>query len=74
MTRTNRIISNPDLKHEAPQLDGQVQWTGDLSKSLAAFQVSHVSAIDQMDFGLLLDFGKLKNSEADFVSFLIEGN
>ena len=74
VTRTNRIISNPGLKEEAPQIDGRVQWKGDLSKSLAAFQISRVSAEDQMDYGLLLDFGALNDSEADFVSLQIEGN
>ncbi|XP_078379886.1 uncharacterized protein LOC144662814 isoform X1 [Oculina patagonica] len=67
VTRTNRIISNPGLKDEAPQLDGRVQWKGDLSKSFAAFQISHVSAKDQMDYGLVLNFGPYKNSLSDSV-------
>ena len=62
------------FKEEAPQIDGRVQWKGDLSKSLAAFQISRVSAEDQMDYGLLLDFGALNDSEADFASLQIEGN
>ncbi|KAJ7381384.1 hypothetical protein OS493_001518 [Desmophyllum pertusum] len=67
VTSTKRVILNPGLKDEAPQLDGRVQWKGDLSKSLAAFQISHVSAHDQMDYGLLLNFGPYKKSLSDSV-------
>ena len=73
VTRTNRIISNPELKEEAPQIDGRVQWKGDLSKSLAAFQISRVSAEDQMDYGLVLNFGPYKNSLSDSVRLEVKG-
>lgn len=73
VTRTNRIISNPRLKEEAPQIDGRVQWKGDLSKSLAAFQISHVSEKDQMDYGLVLNFGPYKNSLSDSVRLEVKG-
>ena len=73
VTRTNRIISNPGLKEEAPQIDGRVQWKGDLSKSLAAFQISRVSEKDQMDYGLVLNFGPYKNSLSDSVRLEVKG-
>ena len=74
VTKAKRIISNPSLKDEAPHLDGRVQWKGDLSKSLAAFQISHVSAEDQTKYGLMIDFGALKESKTSFVSLQIQGN
>ena len=73
VTKANRIISNPDLKHEAPQLDGRVRWKGDLSESLAAFQITHVSTEDQMDYGLVLNFGPYENSVSDSVRLEIKG-
>lgn len=73
VTSTKRVILNPGLKDEAPQLDGRVQWKGDLSKSLAAFQISHVSAHDQMDYGLLLNFGPYKKSLSDSVRLEVKG-
>lgn len=74
VTKNGLIIPNPGLMDEAPYLAGRVQWKGDLSKSLAAFQISHVSAQDQLDYGLRLEFGALKDSESDFVSLEVEGN
>ena len=74
MTKTKDIILNPGLKYEAPHLDGHVQWKGDLSKSLAAFQISHISQEDQMQYGLMIDFGALKDSKTSFVSLQIQGN
>ena len=74
VTKTERIISNPSLKDEAPHLDSRVQWKGDLSKSFAAFQISHVSAEDQMEYGLMIDFGALKDSKTSSVSLQIQGN
>ena len=73
VTRKEEIIPNPDLKVEAPQLDGRVQWKGDLSKSLAAFQISDVSLQDQMDYGLLLNFGPFRNSPSDSVRLEVKG-
>ena len=67
MTKAKSIILNPDLKDEAPRLEGRVQWKGDLSKSLAAFQISQVNAKDQMDYGLVLNFGPYRNSLSDSV-------
>jgi len=74
VTKTKDIILNPGLKYEAPHLDGHVQWKGDLSKSLAAFQISHISQEDQMQYGLMIDFGALKDSKTSFVSLQIQGN
>ena len=74
VTKTGGIVTNPGLKDEAPSLDGRVQWKGDLSKSIAAFEISHISALDQMDYGMKLDFGEMKDSESDFLSLRVEGN
>ena len=73
VTKARRIILNPGLKDEAPQLEGRVQWRGDLSKSLVAFQISHVNAKDQMDYGLVLNFGPYKNSLSDSVGLEVKG-
>ena len=73
VTRNEQVIPNPDLKEEAPQFVGRVQWRGDLSKSLAVFQISAVSSKDQMDYGLLLNFGPYRNSPSGSVSFKVEG-
>ena len=73
VTKARRIILNPGLKDEAPQLDGRVQWKGDLSKSLAAFQISQVNAKDQMDYGIVLDFGPYRNSLSDSIRLEVKG-
>ena len=73
VTKAKSIILNPDLKDEAPQLEGRVQWKGDLSKSLAAFQISQVSEKDQMDYGLVLNFGPYRNSLSDSVRLEVKG-
>ena len=73
VTKARRIILNPDLKDEAPQLEGRVQWKGDLSKSFAAFQISQLSAKDQMDYGLVLNFGPYRNSLSDSVKLEVKG-
>ena len=73
VTRNEQVIPNPGLRDEAPQFDGRVQWRGDLSKSLVAFQISAVSFKDQMDYGLLLNFGPHRNSPSDSVSLKVEG-
>lgn len=73
VTKAKRIILNPDLKDEAPQLEGRVQWRGDLSKSLAAFQISQVYAKDQMDYGLVLNFGPYRNPLSDTVRLEVKG-
>ena len=70
VTKNEQVIQNPHLKKEAPQFFGRVQWRGDLSKSLAVFQIS---AKDQMDYGLLLNFGPYRNSPSDSVSLKVEG-
>ena len=74
VTKNGWIVLNPGLKDETPHLAGRVQWKGDLSKSIAAFQISHVSAQDQMEYGLRLEFGALKDSQSDFLSLKVEGN
>ena len=74
VTKNGGVITNPGLKEEAPSLVGRVQWKGDLSKSIAAFEISHISALDQMDYGMRLDFGEMKDSESDFLSLRVEGN
>ena len=73
VTKERRIILNPGLKDEAQQLEGRVQWRGDLSKSLAAFQISQVNAKDQMDYGLVLNFGPYRNSLSDSVRLEVKG-
>lgn len=73
VTKARRIILNPGLKDEAPHLEGRVQWRGDLSKSLAAFQISQVNAKDQMDYGLVLNFGPYRNSLSDSVRLEVKG-
>ena len=52
---------------------GRVQWKGDLSKSIAAFQISHISPSDQMDYGMRLEFGDMEDSASDFLSLRVEG-
>ena len=73
VTRTKHIISNPGLQVEAPHLDGRVHWKGNLSKSVVAFQISHVSAKDEMDYGLVLNFGPYRNSLSDSVRLEVKG-
>lgn len=73
VTKARGIFYNPSLKDEAPQLEGRVQWRGDLSKSLAAFQISQVSAKDQMDYGLVLNFGPYGNSLSDSARLEVKG-
>ena len=73
VTKNEQIIPNPGLKDEAPQFDGRVQWTGDLSKFLAAFQISHVSSEDQMDYGIVLNFGPYTDAPSDSVSLEVKG-
>ena len=73
VTRNERVIPNPGLKEEAPRLDGRVQWKGDLSKSLAAFQISDVSSEDQTDYGLILNFGPYRNAPSDSISLEVKG-
>ena len=73
VTTARRIILNPGLIDEAPQLEGRVQWRGDLSKSLAAFQISQVNAKDQMDYGLGLNFGPYRNSLSDSIRLEVKG-
>lgn len=73
VTRNEQVIPNPSLRDEALQFDGRVRWRGDLSKSLVAFQISAVSFKDQMDYGLLLNFGPYRNSPSDSVSLKVEG-
>ena len=73
VTKNEQVIPNPDLKDEAPQFDGRVQWRGDLSKSHVVFQMSAVSFKDQMDYGLLLNFGPYGNSLSDSVRLKVEG-
>ena len=73
VTRNEKVIPNPDLKDEAPQFAGRVQWRGDLSKSLVVFQISTVSSKDQMDYVLLLKFAPYGNSLSDSVSLKVEG-
>jgi len=72
VTNNGWIVLNPGLKNETLHLAGRVQWKGDLSKSIAAFQISHVSAQDQMEYGLRLEFGALKRSQSDFLSLKVE--
>jgi len=74
VTKNGWIVLNPDLKDEAPHLAGRVQWKGDLFKSIAAFQISHVSAQDQMEYGLRLEYGTLKGSQSDSLGLKVEGN
>ena len=74
VTKNGGIITNPALKDDAPSLAGRVQWKGDLSKSIAAFQISRISTLDQMDYGMKLEFGEMKDSESDFLSLRVEGN
>lgn len=74
ITKNWQIIWNPELKQEAPQLAGRMQWKGDFSKSLVAFQLSSVRTQDQMDYGVMLDFGALRGSETNFLRLQIEGN
>lgn len=74
VTSKGGVFPNPDLKREAPSLEGRVQWKGDLSQSVAAFQITHIIAEDQMDYGLRLEFGALKEPESDFLSLRVEGN
>ena len=73
VTKARRIILNPGLKDEAPQLEGRVQWRGDFSKSLAAFQISQVNTKDQMDYGLVLYFGPYRNSLSDSIRLEVKG-
>ena len=73
VTRNGQVIPNPDLKKEAPRLDGRVQWKGNLSKSLVAFQISDVRIQDQTDYGLLLNFGPFRHSPTDSVRLEVEG-
>ena len=73
VTRNERIIPNPGLEEEAPQFDGRVQWKGDLSKSLAAFQISQVSSEYQMDYGIVLNFGPYTDAPSDSVSLEVKG-
>ena len=73
VTRNGQVIPNPDLKKEAPRLDGRVQWKGDLSKSLVAFQISDVRIQDQTDYGLLLNFGPFRHSPTYSVRLEVEG-
>ena len=73
VTKNGGIITNPALKEEAPSLAGRVQWNGDLSKSIAAFQISHISALDQMSYGMRLEFGDMEDSPSDFLSLRVEG-
>lgn len=72
VTRNGQVIPNPDLKKEAPRLDGRVQWKGNLSKSLVAFQISDVRIQDQTDYGLLLNFGPFRHSPTDSVRLEVE--
>ena len=73
VTKNGGIFTNPSLKEEAPSLAGRVQWKGDLFKSIAAFQISHISALDQKDYGMRLEFDEMKDSESDFISLRVEG-
>lgn len=65
VTRNEQVIPNPAIKEEAPQFVDRVKWKGDLSKSLAVFQISHVGSEDQMEFGIMLNFGPFRNLLSD---------
>ena len=73
VTRNERVIPNPGLTEEAPRLNGRVQWKGDLSKSLAAFQIADVSSEDQTEYGLILNFGPYRNWPSDSISLKVKG-
>lgn len=67
LTKSGRIIPNPDLDDQLTFFAGRVQWIGNLTKSFAAFEVSQISARDQMDYGIQLHFGAFKDPVSDFV-------
>ncbi|CAH3192271.1 unnamed protein product, partial [Porites evermanni] len=67
LTKSGRIIPNPDLDDQLTFFAGRVQWIGNLTKSFAAFEVSQISARDQMDYGIELHFGAFKDPVSDFV-------
>ena len=74
LTKSGRIIPNPDLDDQLTFFAGRVQWIGNLTKSFAAFEVSQISARDQMDYGIQLHFGAFKDPVSDFVRLEVVGN
>lgn len=72
VTKDGEVIPNPGLRDEFPSLAERVQWKGDLAKSIAAFQISHIEPEDQMDYGLRLEFATLRDSHSDFLSLRVE--
>lgn len=74
LTKSGRIIPNPDLDDHLAFFGGRVQWIGNLTKSFAAFEVSQISARDQMDYGIQLHFGAFKDPVSDFVGLEVVGN
>ena len=73
VTRNEQVIPNPAIKEEAPQFVDRVKWKGDLSKSLAVFQISHVGSEDQMEFGIMLNFGPFRNLLSDSLRLEVQG-
>lgn len=74
LTKSGRIIPNADLDDQLTFFAGRVQWIGNLTKSFAAFEVSQISARDQMDYGIQLHFGAFKDPVSDFVRLEVVGN
>ncbi|XP_068686392.1 uncharacterized protein [Montipora foliosa] len=72
VTKDGKVIQNPNLRDEFPSLVERVQWKGDLAKSIAVFQISHVELEDQMHYGLRLEFAALRYSRSDFLSLRVE--
>ncbi|XP_068732572.1 limbic system-associated membrane protein-like isoform X1 [Montipora capricornis] len=72
VTRNEQVIPNPAIKEEAPQFVDRVKWRGDLSKSLAVFQISDVGSEDQMEFGITLNFGPFRNLLSDSLRLEIQ--
>ena len=73
LTKSGRIIPNPDPDDQLKFFAGRVQWIGNLTKSFAAFEVSQISARDQMDYGIQLHFGAFKDPVSDFVRLEVVG-
>ena len=72
VAKNGKIVLNTGLNEQISFLAGRVQWRGDMSKSLAAFEISHIGVQDQMHYGLQLEFGALEKSESDFVRLEVE--
>ena len=73
VTKTGRIIPNPELLQQESQFHGRVQWKGDLSQSVAAFEISNIDSRDQMDYGLVLKFGLFRDQLSNVISLAVKG-